>query len=107
MVTNESPLNPRHLGVECFLSIKIFSSTSHLELTGNWYFLSAVSPALLIFLSLMWGFHLLLPSTMATQLEHTDMPGSERALQLLIQADERRASAGGFFFSEPKNQKGI
>lgn len=76
---------------------KIFHSTSHLELIGKLYFLSSVSSALLIFLSLMWGFHLTPPSTMATQPEHTDMPGSERTLQLLTQADERRAAAAEFF----------
>lgn len=47
------------------------------------------------------------PRTMATRLEHTDMPESERTLKLLIQADQRTASAAGFFFCEPKNQKGI
>ena len=93
----DSPLNPRHLGVEYFLSIKIFHSTSHLELIGKLYFLSSVSSALLIFLSLMWGFHLTPPSTMATQPEHTDMPGSERTFQLLKQADDRGAAAAGFF----------
>lgn len=46
-------------------------------------------------------------STMATQREHTDIPESERTLRLLVQTEQRRASAAGFFFCEPKNKKGI